>query len=124
MFVTRATGQNFAGILEREGIVCMILSTSVGRTCASSRWPQTVVPSDLPKTARCDEAAHGGAERSRTAAHGAQLPVLKAPRNGKCCSEADLGKVDRPDLRRIGETATLARVASEEAAQEGSVRPR
>ena len=40
------------------------------------------------------------------------------------CPEADLGKVDRPDLRRIGETASLARVASEEAAQEGSVRPR
>jgi hypothetical protein len=35
-----------------------------------------------------------------------------APRRREAASvgpEADLGKVDRPDLRRIGETATLAR---------------
>jgi hypothetical protein len=51
-------------------------------------------------------------------------PFASIGSNAGPCPEADLGKVDRPDLRRIGETASLARVASEEAAQEGSVRPR
>jgi hypothetical protein len=55
---------------------------------------------------------------------GALQPVADHAAYGRRCPEADLGKVDRPDLRRIGETASLARVASEEAAQEGSVRPR